>query len=116
MLLEGFGDEEIWNTCLWILKALLVGFYVFGTLVSSNSLVAVVIGGTSGSLYNSFDYVLINIYAPNDISARSTLRADILKLKDHFPAPSCMGGDFNEIRHIGEKGRLLQEGYGDASS
>ncbi|CAL5380603.1 unnamed protein product [Camellia sinensis] len=36
-------------------------------------------------------------------SARSTLWADILKLKDHFPAPWCMGGDFNEIRHIGER-------------
>ncbi|GMQ07199.1 hypothetical protein CsSME_00051495 [Camellia sinensis var. sinensis] len=35
-------------------------------------------------------------------SARSTLWADILKLKDHLPAPWCMGGDFNEIRHIGE--------------
>ncbi|KAL7208281.1 hypothetical protein ACSBR1_030105 [Camellia fascicularis] len=57
----------------------------------------------SGSLYNSFDCVLINIYAPNDISARLTLWADILKLKDHFRALWCMGGDFNEIRHIGER-------------
>ncbi|XP_028113653.1 uncharacterized protein LOC114311689 [Camellia sinensis] len=57
----------------------------------------------SSSLYNSFDCVLINIYAPNDISARSTLWADILKLKDHFPTPWCMGGDFNEIRHKSER-------------
>ncbi|KAL7200241.1 hypothetical protein ACSBR1_032210 [Camellia fascicularis] len=57
----------------------------------------------SSSLYNSFDCVLINIYAPNNTSARSSFWVGILKLKDHFPAPWCMGGDFNEIRHIGER-------------
>ncbi|KAL7203350.1 hypothetical protein ACSBR2_016609 [Camellia fascicularis] len=35
----------------------------------------------SGSLYNSFDYVLLNIYAPNDVSDRDNFWDDILKLK-----------------------------------
>ncbi|KAL7251362.1 hypothetical protein ACSBR1_013244 [Camellia fascicularis] len=57
----------------------------------------------SGSLYNSFDCVLLNIYAPNDVSARASFWEDIFKLKVFFPDPWCMGGDFNEIRHIGER-------------
>ncbi|XP_028124401.1 uncharacterized protein LOC114321436 [Camellia sinensis] len=57
----------------------------------------------SGSLYNSFDCVLLNIYAPNDVSARASFWEDIFKHKVFFPDPWCMGGDFNEIRHIGER-------------
>ncbi|XP_028084379.1 uncharacterized protein LOC114285538 [Camellia sinensis] len=57
----------------------------------------------SGSLYNTFDCVLLNIHAPNDVGARSSFWANILKLKSIFPLPWCMGGDFNEICHISER-------------
>ncbi|KAL7161870.1 hypothetical protein ACSBR2_042363 [Camellia fascicularis] len=57
----------------------------------------------SGTLYNSFHCVLLNIYAPNDVSSRSSFWNTLLNLKVYFFNPWCMGGDFNEIRHMGER-------------
>ncbi|XP_028074640.1 uncharacterized protein LOC114277023 [Camellia sinensis] len=57
----------------------------------------------SGTFLNSFDYVLLNVYAPNDASIRNILWEILVKLKSIFPNPWCMGGDFNEIRNNGER-------------
>ncbi|XP_028060814.1 uncharacterized protein LOC114264401 [Camellia sinensis] len=57
----------------------------------------------SGTLYNSFHCVLLNVYAPNDASSRSYLWNTLLNIKTYFSNPWCMGGDFNEIRQIGER-------------
>ncbi|XP_028082420.1 uncharacterized protein LOC114283748 [Camellia sinensis] len=57
----------------------------------------------SGTLYNSFHCVMLNIYAPNEVSNNSTFWNALLNLKVFFPFPWCLGGDFNEIRHMGER-------------
>ncbi|XP_028076106.1 uncharacterized protein LOC114278281 [Camellia sinensis] len=57
----------------------------------------------SGTLYNSFHCVLLNVYAPNDVSSRSSFWNTLLNLKVYFSNPWCMGGEFNEIRHMGER-------------
>ncbi|XP_028110658.1 uncharacterized protein LOC114309162 [Camellia sinensis] len=55
-----------------------------------------------GKLFNSFDCVLVNIHAPNDIIRKRKFWESLLNLKTYFPKPWCTGGDFNEIRNIGE--------------
>lgn len=57
----------------------------------------------SSTIFNSFECVLLNIYAPNDVGGKGKLWDSLLKLKQGFPKPWCLCGDFNEIRHIGEK-------------
>lgn len=65
-----------------------------------------------GTMFNSFECVLLNIYAPNDVGGRRKLWVSLLKLKQGFPKPWCLCGDFNEIRHIGErKGCSRRERY-----
>ncbi|XP_028099997.1 uncharacterized protein LOC114299458 [Camellia sinensis] len=58
-----------------------------------------------GKLQNSFDCVIVNIYAPNDVVSRGKLWETLLILKNSFPKPWCLGsgGDFNEIRNLGER-------------
>ncbi|XP_028099607.1 uncharacterized protein LOC114299136 [Camellia sinensis] len=56
----------------------------------------------SGKAHNSFDCVLVNIYAPNDVIWRKALWVTLLNLKTIFVNPWCLGGDFNEIRNVGE--------------
>ncbi|XP_028086676.1 uncharacterized protein LOC114287494 [Camellia sinensis] len=57
----------------------------------------------SGTFFHSFECVILNIYAPNDVGLRGKLWKCLVKLKEEFPKPLCMGGDFNEIRNIGER-------------
>ncbi|XP_028092119.1 uncharacterized protein LOC114292373 [Camellia sinensis] len=57
----------------------------------------------SGSLYNSFECVILNIYAPNDVGGRRKMWGSLINLKHDFPKPWCLCGDFNEIRNIGER-------------
>ncbi|KAL7181638.1 hypothetical protein ACSBR1_040519 [Camellia fascicularis] len=57
----------------------------------------------SGTLFNSFDCVLLNIYAPNEVGNRAKLWDCLLKLKGEFPNPWCLCGDFNEIKSVGER-------------
>ncbi|XP_028100123.1 uncharacterized protein LOC114299551 [Camellia sinensis] len=57
----------------------------------------------SGTLFHQFNCVIINIYASNDVGSRGKLWNCLLKLKEEFPDPWCLGGDFNEIRQIGER-------------
>lgn len=57
----------------------------------------------SGKLLNTFACVIVNVHAPNDVARRWRLWETLLHLKDSFPQPWCIGGDFNEIRHLGER-------------
>ncbi|KAL7251513.1 hypothetical protein ACSBR1_013364 [Camellia fascicularis] len=57
----------------------------------------------SGLLYNSFACVLVNVYAPNDATSRFRLWENLSNLNASFTNPWCLGGDFNEIRHMGER-------------
>ncbi|XP_028061534.1 uncharacterized protein LOC114264968 [Camellia sinensis] len=57
----------------------------------------------SGTFFNLFEYTLLNIYAPNEMGARGEFWERLVNLKNEFPKPWCIAGDFNEIRSIGEK-------------
>ena len=57
----------------------------------------------SGKLLNSFNCTIVNIHAPTDIMKRRKFWESSLRLKALFPKPWCIGGDFNEIRNLGER-------------
>ncbi|KAL7216522.1 hypothetical protein ACSBR1_028464 [Camellia fascicularis] len=57
----------------------------------------------SGTALKSFDCVILNVYAPNDTRRRDKLWENLLNLKENFPKPCCLGGDFNENRNVGER-------------
>ncbi|KAH7860022.1 hypothetical protein Vadar_008237 [Vaccinium darrowii] len=56
-----------------------------------------------GTFSDNFPCVILNIYAPNDMTARRALWNEILALKLRFSDPWCMGGDFNEIKEVNER-------------
>ncbi|XP_028082530.1 uncharacterized protein LOC114283868 [Camellia sinensis] len=56
----------------------------------------------SSSLSRNFECVIINIYAPNDVSCRATFWDSLCNLKSEFPKPWCLGGDFNKIKNVEE--------------
>lgn len=47
--------------------------------------------------------MIVNIYAPNDVVNRGKLWETLVNIKSGFPKPWCLGGDFNEIRNVGER-------------
>ncbi|XP_028082362.1 uncharacterized protein LOC114283684 [Camellia sinensis] len=52
----------------------------------------------------SFECVIVNIYAPNEIVGRRKLWEVLVNVHPHYPNPWCVGrGDFNEIRFINER-------------
>ncbi|XP_028123615.1 uncharacterized protein LOC114320750 [Camellia sinensis] len=57
----------------------------------------------SGTFFNSFEYAIVNVYAPNEVRLRNKLWNSFVKLKKDFPKLWCLGGDFNEIRNICER-------------
>lgn len=57
----------------------------------------------SGTIAPSFLCVLISVYAPNEVFRRELVWESITRLKASFNVPWCLGGDFNEIRNIGER-------------
>ncbi|XP_028113488.1 uncharacterized protein LOC114311546 [Camellia sinensis] len=57
----------------------------------------------SGTLYNSFDCVILNIYVPNDLGVRKVVWDSLVRLKLVYNKPWCLGGDFNEIKNISER-------------
>ncbi|XP_028098101.1 uncharacterized protein LOC114297823 [Camellia sinensis] len=57
----------------------------------------------SGVLFNSFDCVIVNLYAPNEVGARRKFWESLSKLKNEFPKPWCVCGDFNQIRFMSER-------------
>ena len=46
---------------------------------------------------------MLNVYAPNDVLLRERLWVKLISIRDHNPNPWCVGGDFNEIRNLGER-------------
>lgn len=57
----------------------------------------------SGTLFNSFNCVILNIYAPNSVGDKKKLWDSLIKLKMNFQNPGCLCGDFNEIKSISER-------------
>ncbi|KAL7162684.1 hypothetical protein ACSBR2_043049 [Camellia fascicularis] len=57
----------------------------------------------SGIACSSFPCVIVNIYAPNEVVRRRQIWESLVSIKQHFPLPWCMGGDFNEIRYMSER-------------
>ncbi|XP_028120048.1 uncharacterized protein LOC114317506 [Camellia sinensis] len=57
----------------------------------------------SGMSTNTFQCTLVNIYAPNEVIRRRQLWDSLVRIQQHYPNPWCVGGDFNEIRYMGER-------------
>ncbi|XP_028080504.1 uncharacterized protein LOC114282068 [Camellia sinensis] len=57
----------------------------------------------SGTLFSSFDCVIINVYGSNEVAKRKETWDVLARLKSNFLGPWCMGGDFNEIKNISER-------------
>ncbi|XP_028059328.1 uncharacterized protein LOC114263032 [Camellia sinensis] len=60
----------------------------------------IILSGISGQ---SFECFVVNVYASNDVGKRRQLWKSLKNLKISYPNPWCMGGDFNEIRFLGER-------------
>ncbi|KAH7839133.1 hypothetical protein Vadar_000168 [Vaccinium darrowii] len=65
-----------------------------------------------GELFGSFECIIINIYAPNDIRSRRELWKELVQLKTTFQVPWCLGGAFNEVKRIGERVGCLRSDRG----
>lgn len=48
----------------------------------------------SGTLYQSFGCVLVNVYGPNDVVKRRNVWDILLNIKSGFRNPWCLGGRF----------------------
>ncbi|XP_028102778.1 uncharacterized protein LOC114302018 [Camellia sinensis] len=57
----------------------------------------------SGTLLHTFNYTILNMYAPNEVSSRCKFWDSLMKLKSAFPNPWCLRRNLNEIRNIGER-------------
>ncbi|KAH7861840.1 hypothetical protein Vadar_031605 [Vaccinium darrowii] len=51
----------------------------------------------------NFPCIIVNIYAPNNYVERRAIWGELVSLKERFQVPWCLGGDFNEIKGIGER-------------
>ncbi|XP_028074483.1 uncharacterized protein LOC114276846 [Camellia sinensis] len=69
----------------------------------------IILSGTSSP---SFQCSLVNIYAPNEVLGRRQLWKSLVGIHHHFPNPWCVGGDFNEIRFMGERKGCLSRDRG----
>lgn len=56
-----------------------------------------------GVFKGNFPCILVNIYAPNNYVERRAVWGELVSLKERFLVPWCIGGDFNEIKGIGER-------------
>ncbi|KAL7194493.1 hypothetical protein ACSBR1_034841 [Camellia fascicularis] len=64
----------------------------------------------SGTILPCFNCVFVNVYAPNDVTRRGVVWNTLWNLKAQFVDPWCLGGDFNEVRSMGErKGCLIRD-------
>ncbi|XP_028064204.1 uncharacterized protein LOC114267362 [Camellia sinensis] len=57
----------------------------------------------AGSIFFSFNCVIVNVYGPNDPVGRKRVWDILVNLKSQFLEPWCLGGDFNEIKSISER-------------
>ncbi|XP_028079578.1 uncharacterized protein LOC114281323 [Camellia sinensis] len=88
--------------CVWR-----ASFFVLSECCSSRCFILL-----SGTILPDFECVFINVYARNDVSRRGQLWNVISNLKSGFPTPWCLGGDFNEIRFVGERKGCTRRGRG----
>lgn len=61
-----------------------------------------------GVLYSEFPCTVVNVYAPNEASLRRFLWEELLMHKADSHFPWCVGGDFNEIKAVNEKGGVFK--------
>ncbi|XP_028057423.1 uncharacterized protein LOC114261349 [Camellia sinensis] len=66
----------------------------------------------SGIVKQSFECVIVNIYAPNNLRSRGQLWEALGRLKSSFHKPWCIGGDFNEICFSSERRGYLRRDKG----
>lgn len=57
----------------------------------------------SGTLYFSFECVVVNVYGPNDSTSRRRVWDSLVRMSLLYEKPWCLGGDFNEVRFISER-------------
>lgn len=77
------------------------GFFTANNIVLHRSFILM-----EGVISNNFNCCVVNIYAPNEVNDRSLLWEELLVLKSNLGLPWCIGGYFNEIRAILEKGGM----------
>lgn len=58
---------------------------------------------TRGIISGDFPSVIMNVYAPNNYMNRRVVWNEIKELKKRYILPWCLGGDFNEIKSVGER-------------
>ncbi|XP_028088177.1 uncharacterized protein LOC114288787 [Camellia sinensis] len=58
----------------------------------------------SGTIFHSFDCVVVNVYGPNEVAKRREVWECLIRLKSIFLGSWCMGGDFNEFITISRIG------------
>lgn len=56
-----------------------------------------------GTLFCSFDCVIVNVYGPNDGASRRRVWEILKNLKQTYENPWCLGGDFNEVGSLSER-------------
>lgn len=93
------------NSWQWTRLVQLGAYCVYGTLLFSLYLFAAV---TKVLYYyqvhsHNFECVILNVYAPHDVSCRATFWHSICNLKSELPKPWCLGGDFNEIKNVDKR-------------
>ncbi|XP_028052944.1 uncharacterized protein LOC114257381 [Camellia sinensis] len=57
----------------------------------------------SGVFHQSFECVVVNLYAPNEVIRRKQLWDLIINIRPLFNIPWCIGDDFNVIQRISER-------------
>ncbi|XP_028072087.1 uncharacterized protein LOC114274386 [Camellia sinensis] len=66
----------------------------------------------SGIFKQSFECVIVNIYAPNDERSRGRLWELLVRLKSSFHKPWCIRGNFNEIHFLNKRRGFLRRDKG----
>ncbi|KAL7254795.1 hypothetical protein ACSBR1_009026 [Camellia fascicularis] len=59
--------------------------------------------GNAGTTSSNFNCTILNVYASNDMLKRRSLWELLFSLKSFYIHPWCIGGDFNEVKNIGER-------------
>jgi hypothetical protein len=61
------------------------------------------------SVTENWEWAFAGVYGPNDDGARSILWDELSGLMNVWEKPWCIGGDFNVVRHSGEKLRASRQ-------
>ncbi|XP_028082515.1 uncharacterized protein LOC114283844 [Camellia sinensis] len=66
----------------------------------------------SGITSLNFSCIIVNVYASNDLLKRRRLWELLCTLRTTFTHPWCIGGDFNEVKSIGERKGCVRRDVG----